>query len=432
MANNYRRGFDCPAGTPTANTYFVSKSGDDLNAGNDPDNPKLTLSSAIGIGVAGITVVVGTGSYSETLPGVGDKTFVGDPLAVIDGQNKTFTIGAARTAFENFQLIETEYNIGTIPSPVNTVSLNCTFFSVDVNIGNTSSINGQYSVYVNTVFDPNINGATTGNNRFEYCIFDNCSFPDGVYEYSNCVFINGTPFNIDNGVSPASADYNFLETGTPIRVNGVMYADLAAQQAALPSINPNSIQADDPGFNDAAKYDYTITRNSVLFGNGTGFTNIGGAILGTSYTQGNTVMDTAVDANPNLAFNSNGELELQPGAGTEEQIIVEVPNLQQAPIGRITPLGYPDYVNNMPDSDNTQTNPNRLLYELDEATGLDSEGNPIYADNWKLYPFYKQPVQNDSGISSGDDAFLPCDARNLLTPVYFRLRLAIRSDYNPA
>lgn len=293
MAHNFSLG---------ANIY-VSKAGNDANAGTDPNFPKLTIQSAITAMTNGTVIVVGTGYYFGAISwGTKFGTLRADGMVVIDCNGGAFSAaysGGASTLILDGLMITNCSGSGVTASTVGTVNFTRCFFNCAVTgqvqnrtitncvfIGNTISANGSVSLsftnntFINTtitttsiptVFKDNICDSGTTINS-------NSTITGANYNY-NCIqggIRNTVASAATSGViTDVAGNYYDLSiagtggTGTLLNpfqrgntANAVFY--LAAHKTAYSSFNVNSFSTD-PLFNHASAGNYTISLNSPCF-----------------------------------------------------------------------------------------------------------------------------------------------------------------------
>ena len=174
-------------------TYYVSKSGNDANAGTSYALSKLTIQAALNLGT-GNTIIIGAGLYNEKITDalIGNHNIYMDGVVILDG-----------TGIGNSNVAINLYPGGNI-LPYYTGGL----LIVQNHIATTLMSMGEYNIVSkisNVIFISNSNttcfsvGSYNNGLTFSNCVFSGFStvfFTSGTgnipCSFSNCTFYNGT------------------------------------------------------------------------------------------------------------------------------------------------------------------------------------------------------------------------------------------------
>jgi hypothetical protein len=245
MPNNFRK----------TGTYYVSKAGSDVDPAT-AEKPRATIAGGLAlISVNGPILVIGAGMYEEALNAAPTITYLADGTVKLRGNS-------------NNSLVSKGTWTGFIFENYNTISSSGTAAFTDCIFTGCTTVWGLI---------------------YSRCLFINCTFVGAANlntDYSNCIFINCTNVSIrskcynsyfnsysDMRIVPG-ADVKFNNVMGAVFLNNVKYENLAAQVAADPSFNINSINAN-PKFNNASKNDFTLQFDSPNLASGSGGSNIG-------------------------------------------------------------------------------------------------------------------------------------------------------------
>jgi len=272
MAHNFR----------LTGAVYVSKAGNDSNAGTSPDAPKATIGGAITANVAGL-IVVGTGSYNEV-------------FTIPSGSNITGIVADGTVLF---------YGTGSIVFGKAVTVTGFIFDGYTSVAGTASSVTYTSCVFKNiTAFPSRSGGVEVGN--FSQCIFLRCTWaflttPITNYALFNSLFIDCyvrnvskmtgcyvnefTDLKVYDAISSSNFNNNNIEGRISMGTN--VYQNLAAHKVSYPSLNVTSFNLP-PHFNNAAKLDFTLQFDSPHIIPDAAF-NIGG----TQYAKSITVLDAA-------------------------------------------------------------------------------------------------------------------------------------------
>lgn len=413
MPHNFIQGIAWTATTadPLPDHFFISKSGNDANPGT-PDLPFLTLQGAVNAAGNNKTFVIGDGLYNtENLAASNAATFIGNtPGNVImqgTGSNQFSTLGFILQGLDirNYNLLTPSRGYRLI---------NCKV--------------------INTTVAGNANNT---NERIEACRFVNSPvnrFDATGYNIINNIFINspvtlstrsGSNLNLTNNIFDINSGI-VIPSGAATSFNNIYEGPRTG------TINDTDSQFDvSPGLNNIAGFDFGITRTSNAFATGLAGTNIGGTTLSTSYFQGVSQMDEAVDSNANVIFDEFGQIILGPGAGSAEVITSPwISRDGQGELGAFTISGFLDLLGIVPDTNNTLVNPNLLTLEINVRNNNVESG-------FLPYVWGRMPTRNADGTSNGNPAGLNPGEYNWSDnqPVIheeFQFRLTVRDDYNQA
>jgi hypothetical protein len=481
MANNFIQ---------TGNRY-VSKAGNDANAGTSANSPKLTIASAISAATSGDIIVVGTGYYYENpTRTTKNLVFVADGIVVIDGNGGTLALGSSGsvnndwTDFRFINFTSITYSVGTgagnftrcwFESSLNFSSTNTRTFASCVFIGSTITLSaGTTSQFNNCVF---VNTTFSGNaiSTFKDCITDSgttvrmiSTITTGNFNY-NC--IQGgilMPFasTVTTGViQDVNSNYYDLSqsgsggtgtVGNPFKRDNTLGAIfyLAAHKVAYPTYNVNSISTS-PQFNNASKKDFTIAYTSPCYRTGsTGTNNIGafevalGRYAGTDITSGSATL-TNISGTTDMTINTGGGTT----AVIEEGWVAFSPAALRT-LGIIRYVGALTYDKsvtppvarnqNVPDKAvytgadaSGGGNPDRLIFELMWYTGSGTPTTNADGDNggfatagtWVLFKANTAPQFDIYGKSNADPAFNSASVLNIAC-TYFKIRWTLTNAYS--
>jgi|GEM_PF-4934593 len=413
ITHNFKEGInwiaDGTGETPLANHIFVSKSGNDTTGDGSPETPYLTIAKAQAVVTSAQTIIVGGGIYSE------------GNLAVCSSENHIIADGYVSlngTLSENL-------NFGSA------ANVNFTGFIVKgyTVIGARWRSQVVKSTFINCDMIARSNFSSNEGPDFQSCKFINCNYVVNQADlvgngFVNCIFINSTWFS---GSSKMKSNNHIDKNSVINLIAGTLHN---SNINGIVSLNGGSLGNGnidlDPRFNNVIGFDFSVLPGSGLIGKGSSGSNIGGVFIGKGYFQGVSLLDTAIDANANIAYNSLGEIELQGGAGTSEVFTTsEEEALELSVLGTIRISGFLDLVNNTPDFDNALLNPNNLILEIDTAL-LDG----IWI-GYKKYRWNEQPTQNADGTPNGDSGYDWSD-NNKIPYKKRRFRITLRSNYTQA
>lgn len=426
VTHNFKEGIDWAADatgeTPLANHIFVSKSGNDGTGDGSPQTPYLTIAKAhTEQPNNNYTIVVGAGSYTIVNLNLSAKT----TRLICDG----YVIFTGNGIDNGFQLAN------SASSTVNFIK-GAIFF----NFGNVRSIWGG------TNSAPRIIECTLVNSNYG---FEGTAYVS-VVQVEKCIFINSIQLTSSTGTNGGSVvnsiyinspilrtragdsikncffDQNSSFTSLAVSVEIKFNAFNGSFTNASTGTVSNNYFNITPFFNNKSGFDLSVSPSSQLIAAGENGANIGAVFIGKGYFQGVPEMDEGVDSNTNIAFNSLGELELQAGSSAVETFETgEEEALELSVMGAINISGFLDLVNNTPDTDNTLTNPNQLILEINVAQ-LDG----IF-EGWKKYRWNERPTLNGDGTSNGESDYDWSDNQPLRWKKR-KFRISLRSNYTSA
>ena len=409
---------------------YVSKSGSNGNAGTDPDLPKLNIKDAIDAAAGGTQVIVGSGIYviDETISISGNKTLKADGLVILDGEglNIGFTSGNSPLRLEGVALINFVTPIdkqferifelkdvivfgGNVLAETyrvdSTLLQNCRFVNCNnIDINRFGEANGILNcIFITCNLKTRV---PVKNSYFKDCSIEiyNDTNPDiSLDNFSNCYFDNCT----------------FI-------YQGVTYESLALLRTSVPTIFNNSYEGSGGLLNrlngEINSFDFTVSGASQLLGTGLNGANIGGVRRGLPQTR---FSDSIQNGNlVNIVFNGN-VFQIQ-GSNTTGSITTDIIDFGltvKSP--RLTVKGLVNFLDNVPDSDNTLSNPNNLDVEARYAV----LGEDITSKLWKAFLLNERILLDTNGKSNGETGFNWDDT--LTQPMKeIQLRITLRQNYN--
>lgn len=404
---------------------FVSKSGNDANSGDDPDNPKLTIVSAITGGTYG-GIVLGSGVYEEdSADGVSllGHGLYGDGIVILRGDLTNYLTSAwSNTSGRLEDLIIIDF--------------------LEVFEGGFSG--NSYAritrcIFINTSVDLRDSGA---GGWLEDSRFVSSSIPIALGPIYGCLFINtildengdavdyirSCHFDSESSLILNAGGQNrvsYCNIQCSIEVDGTTYSSLSEARAALGGFV--GCIDEDPLFIGSPKerYEFIVRPNSPLVNAGFNGVNIGSVKTGSVQNFQSLQWGLSPASNTNTQFNASKALEISGGAttGTRESKEIDEGQTIKNPVLRLN--GLSDFLNNVPDSNNALVNPNHLCVDVSYA-GLDK----VYT---AFKPFQLNRVMrlDNTGKSNGEAGF---DWGNLVDIEfrYWKIRVTIRNNYNIA
>jgi hypothetical protein len=423
MANNFRRqllpptaNFPAFAIGSSGNTVFLSKAGNDANAGTSPDAPVRTLAAAIATGRENI--ILGTGSY-RAAAGISfnnseNRYLYADGTVVIDLQGATVNTGqgwlmdgiimrnigtlncilyGAGTAGAMF--VRSELNFLPSPSP--------NWFNSD---------SRKYGLTVQDCIVRNGRLQETYNQLalFIRCILLGCTL-EHIKQLQFCdvapdskVLLNDNTLTetANNGQGSVAGIASANNIRGLIAIGSGGYQSLAAQQASVPAVNVGSISAD-PLYNRPTQEDYTLKLQSPHLNLGIGPAHLRFATSYYLYTTANpgeicTTANTwlkntiSEDFRVNLmsisgfTVNNAGGLVIRPNSAGDFEGFLQTEKIQISDVptevlrfGLIAGLNF--------DTDSPPSQP----------AGAGASASPDVFDN--NVPAYTDPVQYGSGTA---------------------------------
>jgi len=444
MAHNFIKGIDwvgdATGQTALANTWFVSKSGNDTPVdGQDPNTPYLTVAVAVAAASAGDTVVVGSGIYVFTLLDIDGRHVTGDQIVIFDsgGPTSNFAIDVTASAQANSSLTDIIFiryqNVISTDDVAGVSIFGCTFIGGFVNPKRniTSEVHGNKFVNCSVEYQK----GSTGIAR---------AIKDNVYINSSVDYTDdGGSWTalqlIENEYLDANSDLTFESTAISlvdqmefsiirggVTVDVTVYADLAAAIIGEGAGAFDDCLNVDPLFlGTPSNQEFIIPANSPAIGAGKNNTNIGDLKIGNVQNATSTEFGVSPQSNVDTAFVS-GELEVSSGtSGRRESASIDLGQIFTSPTIRLN-ANLEFFVDHTPDSDNTQANPNHLIFEADWA-GNDGVFNGVFEKfRWN------RPMQQDVNSKfSGEDGFVLSGLVDI--PIRFiKVAVVPRTNYTPA
>jgi hypothetical protein len=438
MAHNFR--YSQLNGT----IIFLAKSGIDSADGGTPNTPKASFNGAVGaIAGNGGNVLVGAGVYEEAITtSKGSTTYTADGFVKLRG-NGSSAISYSNTGniFNGFTF-ENYAAIGFTSSNFN----RCIFKDIG-NISNTNLATNNYNdcILINCTFNANTVAS------FNRCIFINSY----VYAQSvlNCYFNAASTYRIKSG---SAASHNYNNVMGALYIGATAYADLAAQRAADPTYNVNSMNVA-PKFNSVAKLDFTLQYDSPHIGAASdGVSNIGG----TAYAK-TTVASLSDEWKAPAAVYDGLELSGQDvviKAGRTSGTATSAPLKIAANPVQLTFVNFNGFAlfnkgaaggsisnNNVPDASvylnaggDAGATPDRLSYEMrwtdnDTMPGSDVDYLNGYATApgaWVLFEINNgaPPLVDGAGIGNGSPLFNPAFTYPV-SAVWVQIRITLTNAY---
>jgi len=409
--------------------YYVSKFGNDSWDGLTKDTPKRTINgllNSLGSGGSGLSVIIGSGVYSETISSVNKAitNFYGDGVVILEGQNaRTLTfqvISGASYLFNN--IIFRNYSTCSFTAPLGVGNF------IDCNFLTNFSVNTPSTIFTKCNL---INSIITGNaSSFVSFILSNLinvSFSSLLISRINDSYVNNTSI-VTMNPSVTTTNFNYNNIQGPIVMNtatavttGVYrdsfgnYYDLSISTSTgtgtladpygrpltnsrafgftnhrilYPTFNASS-SAYDPKFNSVENYDFSLASDSRMIGAGSdGVSNIGG----TKYAVRNPAASSAfsgssatVDAGLGFRY-TNYVISGSAVTGSVTSAPILVNNLDKKVLQKVTYNGLLAFNKdtgsvsgsnvNVPDvetftsaSGNAGANPDRLVYYMRFTSG---------------------------------------------------------------
>lgn len=422
MAHNFFEGidwiFDATGNTALASHAFVSFSGNNGNAGTDPNNPKLTVKNACEASGQS-NVIVGDGYYAETGINGGSQTIKGDGRVIIKGDGVTNLFSVGRRDVYNVELID--FDQASSVGGVNLKLYDCLI--KDCNLTMQSNASSNATLERCDVINVSVNMTNTAglHSVMKFCTFNNVSFTQTSNAYieefeSNHVSSNCT-FNVPNNESL------FASGASRSNINSAInsYADLDAAVTALGGFT--GCFDSDPLFEGLlTRREKIIPTNSPLFRSGENGYNIGWVKNGNLQNSTSTELGVSPEDEGNTEW-VNDELRVV-SPNVSAVITSSVIDLGQ---GFISPKfvfnAFLDMLNHTPDFDNTLVNPNLITVEIDWAgrDGVFNGSYEVFRDN------YLMVYDSANDKYPGESGFNPNTASNLEVR-YVKARITLRND----
>lgn len=420
---------------------YVGKWGDNGNAGTDRSLPKLTIQGALDVAGSGDLIIIGDGIYNEVELTLNNVLIEGDSEnVIIEGNNvigEACFNGFGASTLESvksiiiigFDVIFT--NVGGGNKQLNNGFENLKIFGgsfLDAQGGNGAVVSGLRLVNVNHTIDDY-------DGTYDY--FNNCIY-EGNYTFTLTNRNPPTPtvnraFNLhfgENGVinltEPEQLDFcEFSNINCPINYNGTTYQNLEDFKAAFPSSFPNCINTN-ALFNRVSSeiqtLDFSVQGNSLLLLAGKTGTNIGGVRRGVpSARNSDSVQNGTIT---NIVFDGN-IWRVQSGntTGFIESDVIDFGLTIKSPILR--PKGLFNYLDSVPDFDNTLLDPNKL----DLQVRYSIVGEDISLKSYKTFLLNERVLLDTSDRSTGEADF---DWDNTVTQSIRQIqyKITLRENYN--
>jgi len=425
---------------------YVSKAGNDSNAGTDPNLPKATIGGAIAANLAGV-IVVGTGMYNEIISISLASNITG---VVGDGNVKIYGSGTSAISIDKAALTVSNISFESY-SAVRFSSVNIT----DCKFKNIASFRESSQNYITGTFLRCIfidctfqfSGTLYSNYILTYSIFINCLIRN-VRQMTYCYTNSFSTVKIADTATAATFNYNNL-MGT-ISVGNGAYQTLAAHRVSFPALNANSFNLS-PRFNGVEKEDFTLQADSPHIIQDSAF--IGGTLVGKSTMISSPEFQPENGAIWTGVVRNGNDIVLAPGvtAGTiRSKPIRYSANPARSGVfryfglmsfnkstagGSTTNINVPDTTVFAGNSPTGMGNPDRLTFELrwtnsDEIPISDSDyinGYLLPAGNFGVFLWNAAPVVDNTGKTNGVQGFNP-NAVNAVVFTYFQMQVTLRND----
>lgn len=392
---------------------YVSKSGNDNTGDGSQSLPYASINKALTVASNNVKVVVGTGSYNESLTHfLTGLNLVGDGCVVLDGSSPT-------------PLISGFFHSGNLSSVENFTFQNFSIAMVNafgVSFNNCIFKNGYCIIYPNSVLHNClfINCSTAGgslgaseikNNTF---IDSDCSFynlvvnqcVDNIFSNST-IEVVGTDGLTNFFTSPSKRfDYNIIYN--PPISNYFDGHDLEYWKNLYPTKLANTFTAN-PQFNQVTADDLTLSASSTLIFAGSDGGHIGA--FGPAKSYDGLISELTVGGGAvynNVTLDGSGNFTLTtPGTGTIESANIDLGFLQD--LGKISFFGDQNVNNDTFDYNTGDTKPNRLTFRMKYAATSGALGSASY----KIFEWNTVPVVDVSVNGNGDPSFDSTTAVNI-------------------
>lgn len=438
MAHNFFNGIDW-IGDPTGNTAlaswaFQSLSGNDLNAGTDPNLPKLTIASAI---VAGTNINVGTEEEIATA----DINFNIYRNLICDqkygriykGASKVYDFGNT-PAGEMRNMIITDFDNVKLASNGGGNRYTSYMIVKDCNkvvaAGHCRGWDYCYFIDIPDIETSIMDTGEKNRSAFFNCncnMLQNVAFVDSIFNYFHTdTDISGYTLNQAQG-NEATIRYSIIRGR--VEVDSVWYnsiqdaRDTLGDQTLFPTCT-----MDDPLFlGDPSNLEFNVPLNSpAIMESGEVIGGLYPTVTAGLQNETSTEWGVSPNANVNTQFNSgNLELVTPGGSGYLESIEIDLGQEYIAPEAIFNGIWGSSL--NTPDFNNALTNSNVLTVEIDWAAD-----DQVYHGSFESFR-YGYPMMHDSTNDkytgeSGYSVFYEIP----LTVRYVKVRTTIRDDYNPS
>lgn len=376
---------------------YVSKSGDDINSGLDPDFPKLTIKSGLSVLSTNENLVVGTGIYREEGISIGSKNIIGDGLVVINAVN------ANQSTCLNF-----------LPSNQGGTISNIVFneFLFNVNANNSFNQRGFFNKCV-FIGGQNNHLLSRGSARIEY---NSCTFLNSTLTITSLLgspepeFIPGNAFIsgsivINSSINCVSMPNSRIEScqitgSTTSGIEENIHNSIISSVLTGTISNVGENNEDPLWIGDISNLETVVYPNSPLLGGGLNGSNIGNVRTGSLQNEFSQEWGVSPISTGNTAFGANSELFITSGVSAiRESDIIDLGQIRNSPEVKIN--GLVDFLNNVPDNNNlTPLNPNHLTFEAQYA-GQDLIFNGV----WLPFRYNQRMTLDGSGKPNGAEGF---------------------------
>lgn len=414
MAHNFLRGInwvsDPTGATPLNNHRFISHSGD---PGNDPTDPDTPFDTPDDINDSN-TWIVGAGFYPTTNV-AGAPNVYGDygVRPVLDGAS-TESI----TIYRPDHLELSNFDTLTVTNMLDCFVHDCQNFT---HIQDQSS---EDNVFMNI---PNMN-TTREVNRNAYFNCHWASFAHTVnrrlsdsYFHSDCSIVITTAKALDGSIQNCIIN-------CPVTVDATPYADIEAARTGEgdPNLFPGCTIDDVEFTGDPYKKQFTIAPTSPAYKTAVGNLNKGGFPIGVSQDKDTDEFGVSPDSNTNTEFSGDTLIVTAPAlSGNRVTAEIDLGQAVRSPILYLS--AFLDYLNAIPDYDNTLTNSNLLTCRVDWAGRNQVYQSSFKTFRWDYNMFYDSVNDKYPGEAGYSQAY-----ESILEVRYIKLEFTIRDDYNEA
>ncbi len=431
--------------------FYVSKGGDNGNDGLTADTPKLTIQEAINVSSSNTKIIVGDGTYDEAnlIFGVKQNVIIEADGIVIFENDKTGDLltnlinisdDKIYIQFIGFVVVNYRYTLNATNRNNLLFFKECTFINSPF-FGRKGSnqvaclllgckfINSSYNVISQLQIITNIFAESL---RTDSCIFINTTYYsntkiiDSFYDDQSNIEYDSTPVTSTGAIQDKqNSDFNCINS--TITYETVFYSNLQAFQAANPAINQNSIN-EQANFNrisnEILTLDFSVKGSSPLLFAGSGGKNIGNVKRGLQIWRNSDAVQNGVLSQ--IVFNGNiWQIQGENATGFIITDTIDFGLTVRSP--KLTIKGLVNFLDNVPDFDNSLLNPNKLDIEAKWAV----TGEDITAKSYVPFLLNERMVLDGTGKSNGQSGF-EWDNLALIPMRFIQLRITLRQNYNPA